>query len=149
MSSSMNAWVERHATTARLACASSTPSASSRWALPSPLFPTSTRGLDFLPGRSSTARTALTATSLDRPTDPRAPRFHRLAHGHVDVGQESADLVAGPRASRTPPRLTPPTTTSTIPTTPHTPAAYTGPCRGGYGRTEQLLRRRGVDGLVI
>src|SRR5439155_2199635 len=79
----------------------------------------------------------------------RAPGFHRLGHVPGHVGQESAELVAGPRASRTPPRLTPPTTTSTIPTTPHTPAAYTGTCRGGYGRTEQLLRRRGVDGLVI
>src|SRR5207245_650405 len=68
MSSSMNAWVERHATTARLACASSRPSAFRRWVLPSPLFPTSTSGLYFLPGRSSTARTALTATSLDGPT---------------------------------------------------------------------------------
>src|SRR2546430_9838413 len=64
----MNAWVERHVTTARLACASSRPSAFRRWVLPSPLFPTSTRGLYFLPGRSSTARTALTATSLDGPT---------------------------------------------------------------------------------
>src|SRR6058998_2791850 len=246
MSSSMNAWVERHATTARLACASSRPSAFRRWVLPSPLFPTSTSGLYFLPGRSSTARTALTATSLDGPTAyplsgkapdgpgggatppapwwppppppsdardretrsrpppagraarprPRAPaavRRRRRTRQSPRRPPPARRARAGPRddvcgsppppSAAPPPRparatLPPPCPRSRSrrpgkrrtrrraprlpdppppapppppppPTPPHTPAAYTGPCRGGYGRTEQLLRRRGVDGLVI
>ena len=64
----MNAWVERHATTARRPRANSSPTALSRCVLPSPLFPTRTSGLYFFPGRSSTARAALTATWFDGPT---------------------------------------------------------------------------------
>src|SRR2546422_550159 len=68
ISSSMNAWVERHATTAPRARASSSPIAFNRWVFPSPLLPTRTSGLYFFPGRSITSRTALTATSFDGPT---------------------------------------------------------------------------------
>src|SRR2546430_829663 len=68
ISSSTNACVERHATTARFPRASSRPIALSRWVFPRPLLPTSTSGLYFLPGCFSTARAAPTATSLDGPT---------------------------------------------------------------------------------
>src|SRR2546428_462869 len=68
ISSSMNAWVERQATTARFPRASSSPIAFSKCVLPRPLFPTSTSGLYFFPGRSRVARAALTATWFDGPT---------------------------------------------------------------------------------
>src|SRR5437867_1224284 len=64
----MNACVERQATTARFPRASSSPIAFSRCVLPRPLFPTSTSGLYFFPGRSRAARAALTATWFDAPT---------------------------------------------------------------------------------
>src|SRR6266496_4463759 len=64
----MNACVERHATTARFPRASSSPIAFSKCVFPSPLFPTSTSGLYFFPGRSSAARAAPTATWFDGPT---------------------------------------------------------------------------------
>src|SRR6266550_3548840 len=68
ISSSMNACVERQATTARFPRASSSPIAFSKCVLPRPLFPTSTSGLYFFPGRSRAARAALTATWFDGPT---------------------------------------------------------------------------------
>src|SRR5439155_1741498 len=68
ISSSMNACVERHATTARFPRASSSPIAFSKCVFPSPLFPTNTIGLYFFPGRSRAARAALTATWFDGPT---------------------------------------------------------------------------------
>src|SRR5712664_2277879 len=64
----MNACVERHATTARLPRASSSPMAFSKCVFPSPLFPTNTSGLYFFPGRSRAARAALAATWFDGPT---------------------------------------------------------------------------------
>src|SRR5437870_5193640 len=64
----MNACVERQATTARFPRASSSPIAFSRCVLPRPLFPTSTSGLYFFPGRSRAARAALTATWFEAPT---------------------------------------------------------------------------------
>src|SRR5881296_953852 len=64
----MNACVERQATTARFPRASSSPIAFSRCVLPRPLFPTSTSGLYFFPGRSRAARAALASTWFDGPT---------------------------------------------------------------------------------
>src|SRR5256885_1864009 len=90
ISSSMNAWVERHATTAPLARASSKPIALSRWVFPSPLFPTRTSGLYFFPGRAITARAALTA-----PAPP--PRRGALAEPPGPVREELPELVRGGR----------------------------------------------------
>src|SRR3989442_1235514 len=151
MSSSMNAWVERHATTARLACASSRPSAFRRWVLPSPLFPTSTRGLYFLPGRSSTARTALTATSLDGPTAyPLSGKAPDGPGGGATpprtLGAPSAPSASRPGSRNTP---SPAARGSTPATPPKPPPPYQGPGRAGYGRPDRLFPRRGFDGLVF
>src|SRR2546427_8626571 len=66
MSSSTNCWVERHATTAFFFFANSSPMALSRCVFPSPLRPTMTSGLYFLPGLEITSRAALRATSFER-----------------------------------------------------------------------------------
>src|SRR5207253_297973 len=163
ISSSTDACVERHATTARLPRASSRPIALSKCVFPRPLLPTSTSGLYFLPGCFSTARAALTATSLDGPTAyaasgnaadgagggaapsrtlaatstaPRPPRFDRFPHGDGHVGEEVAELVARPGPGG-----------RAFPRGPL--AAAAGRARGLRPDAEQLFRRLRVDGPVV
>src|SRR5690349_7520580 len=67
ITSSMNACVDRHATTARGRPANARPMALSRWVLPDPLAPTSTSGLNFFPGLAIASRMAASSFSFDGP----------------------------------------------------------------------------------
>src|SRR3989442_331400 len=92
----MNACVERQATTARFPRASSSPIAFSRCVLPRPLFPTSTSGLYFFPGRSRAARAALTATWFGAPPPGPSAAFPLAAFA---VGASNQVAVSAARAA--------------------------------------------------